>query len=264
MTESLESGFRQVRRTKESRGKAGFDVSLAKHRETVRSSEMFKNLKEHLEPHRKDIRRVRCLAIGSFHEEFAALYQLALLLETCDHLKPSEGEPIRVSVYDPVFTTSDQDFIKNLGPDWSVDEETPWEPSEARYVLFFLPHAPLDLTERVVTLDRPHLWLANHIVKHTDRYTKFQLFDKYPVLSKLLNSLVNAQESVPDSEFKPFVSRKNRRKNKTRIQEQVIDYSAIPTHFSKCKILTDFNNGKTLADQPWINSFSDLTLHLFE
>ncbi|CUS20231.1 LAQU0S01e01970g1_1 [Lachancea quebecensis] len=264
MTEAPGSEFEYVRRTRGSKGRETFEGQLLKHRETVRSSEMFKNLKKHLEPHRKDISRVRCLAIGSFHEEFAALYQLGLLLETCDYLASSEDKPIRVSIYDPVFTKSDQEFIKNAGSNWSIDEETPWESSEAQSVLYFLPHAPLDLSERVMTLDRPYLWLANHIVKHTDRYTKLQLFDKYPVLSKLLNSVTDVKESVPGSDFQPFVSRKNRRRNKMRVQERVIDYTSVPAHFSKCSILTDFGNGKMLADQPWVNSFSDLTLHIIE
>lgn len=172
MKESSDGTFKRVSRSKGVTKGKSVEELLSERRSTIQSSEMFQDLKKHLEPHRNGICKIRCVAIGSFHEEFAALYQMALLLELWTFLGADRGNKILVSVYDPVFTGADRALIETLGPEWSVDETVLWAPSSASEVLYFLPHAPLDLTERIVASENPRFWLANHISKHTDRYTK--------------------------------------------------------------------------------------------
>lgn len=245
--------------------KRDFSEVLQECRDEIKKSQMFKELCESLEAYRREIIRVRCLAIGSFHEEFPAKWQLAFLMEVVDYL--DECKPL-VSMYDPVFTDDDLKFISEL-EGWSVDEEisAEWIEDSSR-TLFFLPHAPLDLTEIVLDKEQPRYWLANHFVAHTDRYTKSQLFEKYPLISKLVNSLCEDANSsknqiAPSDEFTAFVPRR-KRKNKRIYQEPKLDYSSIESKFAECKLLQDFQQGQLLRNQPWINSFSDLAFHLIK
>ncbi|SCU98440.1 LADA_0H13036g1_1 [Lachancea dasiensis] len=252
--------FKTVGKTSARLGKASFEENLQERRAIIHRSRMFKALSEELDPFLKDITKIRCLAIGSFHEEFAALYQLALLLELLDLINPG-GASFKVSIYDPVFTDADRKFIGNMGSDWTIDEKCPWDPENSSNVLFFLPHAPLDLTQNILISEKPKFFLANHIAKHVDRYTRAQLALKYPVLAKL-NHVLASSDPHPDSGFKPFVSRKARRKQKHQPQESEIDYDKIETYFQEVQVITDFSGGRSLMDQPWINSFSDLALQL--
>lgn len=249
-----------------------FQDGLTTCRKVVKESAMFEELCQALRPHRSLVEKVRCLAIGSFHDEFPARYQLALLLELIDFIEDEKQRTIEVSVYDPVFTSDDLNFISDMGPNWMCSKEAPsWiGVGNSNQVLFFLPHAPLDLTEEILKTEKPELWLANNVIAHTDRYTKLQLHEKYPVISKLLNVLESSLKNDPiaklpdDEEFKTFVSKKKKRRNRKVFIEPKIDYDSVDSHFETCKILTSFNNGLLLKEQPWINSFSDLTLHHIE
>ncbi|QLQ80847.1 hypothetical protein HG537_0E02020 [Torulaspora globosa] len=243
------------------RGLGTFQDRLECCRDVVRRSEMVRSLREVLVRYVGSIVAIRCLALGSFHEELAARYQLALLLELQEFLC-QDGSDVLVSVYDPVFTDDDIEYVKKRG--FTVDELCPEGFRDARKVLYFLPHAPLDLTEQVLVAEQPRLWLANNIVEHTDRYTKTKLHEKYPVMSKLLHVLERVPEvptsAINDEQFKSFVSRKKRR-NKKVFKEPVVDYDSVKSYFDSCSIITDFQGGTLLRDQPWINAFSDLTFH---
>lgn len=245
---------------------------LRKYRDEIRLSEMFKCLCASLEPFRESIGKVRCLAIGSFHDDFPARYQLALLCELVEYFPGN----VLVSIYDPIFTPEDCRYISSLH-NWSVDQKAPIWKEDSVNTLFFLPHAPLELTEQVLDEECPHLWLANHAVAHTDRYTKLQLYQEYPVLSKLvylLNSEILQEPKEEQTakittittnadEFTKFVP-KRKRKNKKVFQDVQLNYTVINSHFKSCKILQDFEQGALLKNQPWINSFSDLALHFLE
>lgn len=228
-----------------------FEDRLEGCRSVVRGSAMFRELSEKLVPFAGEIDGIRCLALGSFHEDVPARYQLALLLE----LEELIGG-VSVSLYDPAFTADDIGYLQKRG--YIVSENEGFRPG----ILHFLPHAPLDLTEQVLRTEQPRLLLANNIVQHTDRYTKARLHEKYPTVSKLLHVLV---ASAPDSaqandQFTTFVSKKKRR-NKKVFKEPVIDYDSVKSYFTNCSIVTDFQGGALLRDQPWNNSFSDLAFH---
>lgn len=257
--------------------KAPFGDAIRICRDVIKQSGMFNELCNALEPYKGTISRIRCLAIGSFYEDYPARYQLSLLLELVDYIEQGKQPDLLVSLYDPVFTQEDVNFISSLGPHWTIDEFAPeWEPASFASTLFFLPHASLGLTEKILETEKPHLWLANHVVAHTDRYTKLQLHAKYPVISKLLHVLESTNISsetkanivknviTSDDQFSTFVSKRKRRKNKVKYVEPIIDYSPIESHFDSCKILTSFKDGDLLKNQSWVNSFSDLALHLIE
>lgn len=249
-----------------------FEEVLQSYRDVVHASEMFVNLQKELTEYKKDIEHIRCLAIGSFSDDFPAKYQLALLLELIEFLT-EEDKTIRVSIYDPVFNETDLKYIKTTYPTWVTTETVDKEIFNPKSTLYFLPHAPLDLTEFILRTEEPKLYLANNIVQHTDRYTKCQLNEKYQLLSKLLHVLETPKKDEPKTDtysstsdgFTTFVSKRNRKqKSKYKFVEKRIDYESIPSSFAKCTIKTTFNDGKLLKDKPWVNAFSDLTMHIIE
>ncbi|CCD27160.1 Ber1p NDAI_0J02680 [Naumovozyma dairenensis CBS 421] len=267
--------------------KTTFDEVLNSYRQIINASSMFEDLINSLNPYKTKIKLIRCLAIGSFHQDLPARYQLALLLEIIQYLSShstdnnnNEQQSITVSIYDPIFDKDDLDYIstKQQKENWKLEESMPFVSSND-LTLFFLPHAPLNLTETILNIERPKLCLANNIITHTDRYTKLQLFEKYPFISKLVHSLESTTQPIipkdietENDQFETFISKKNKRRNRNNnnkhiiYKEPTIDYDSIDTYFKNCSILTDFNNGKLLKDikNTWINSFSDLTLHLIE
>lgn len=249
-----------------------FEEVLKSYRDVVHASEMFVTLQKELSGYKKEIYNIRCLAIGSFTDDFPAKYQLALLLELIQFLS-EEDKTIQVSIYDPVFDESDLEYIKKHHPTWETTETVDKKIFNPQSTLFFLPHAPLDLTELILKVEQPRIYLANNIVQHTDRYTKSQLNEKYPLLSKLMHVLeVSKKEEAKEEKdsaasdgFITFVSKRNRKqKSKYKFVEKTIDYESIPSNFTKCTIKTAFDEGKQLKDKPWVNSFSDLTLHIIE
>lgn len=266
--------------TKKNRNKSkqyDFPTKLKECRETVKESLMFQDLTSQLQPIAKSVTSIRCLAIGSFTDDFPARYQLALLLEMVEYIKcTNELDKVLVSVFDPVFTDDDKNFIQSLGSMWTIDEEMPSKNFNNDSTFYFLPHAPLDLTEHVLIAEKPKYYLANNIIQHTDRYTASQLHGKYPVISKLVHLIQKNEDRITkDTEtnrddtatdgFTTFVSkrnRKNKKNDKYIFKEPAIDYSAIETYFKEAKVVTDFNNGEHLKDKPWVNSFSDLTFHI--
>ena len=270
-------------KTKKNRNKlksTDFSFKLTECRNVIKGSLMFQDLKTQLDSILDSVKAIRCLAIGNFTDDFPARYQLALLLEITDYIEHTgDGTSLFVSIYDPVFTIQDKNFIKERGSFWSIDETLPSKNFESDSTLYFLPHAPLDLTEAILVKERPKYYLANNVFQHTDRHTASQLNEKYPVLSKLVNVLqtsqtengkennTNREDLLKDDDFITYVSRKKNRRNKKNkyvLQKPQIDYSLIDSYFQNCRILTDFNNGQHLKDKPWVNSFSDLTFHVID
>ena len=251
-------------RERQRNGVLDFKQALQRCRTEVQESRMFADLTTHLEPHKERLTRIRCLALGKFHEEAPARWQLALLLELVDYL----GHEVQCSLYDPAFTAEELSYVEQLGERWSVDEQSPWSTESSDKLLFFLPHAPLSLTESVVEAEQPRLWLANQLVQHTDRYTKAQLFEKYPLISKLVSYLDSGSKvgTASTDGFSAFVPKRSRRqrRNKAVYREPDIDYGSVKSYFTGCTVLTDFSGGELLRDKPWLNAFSDLALHRIE
>ncbi|AJV49162.1 Ber1p [Saccharomyces cerevisiae YJM451] len=251
-----------------------FEEIVQTNRDVLKKSAFLSDLLENLQPHLNNIKKIRCVAIGNFKEDFPATYQFALLLEIIDYIKSEDERDVVVSLYDPIFTKEEIQYLKSLGSKWLIEEEfSENDAIDYESVLYFLPHAPLDLTENILSSQRPHLWLANNMISHTDRYTKAKLCENYPNLGKLVHYLqTNAPPEVKKAHdvdgfatFIPKRKRKNRNNSsKLKVTPSDIDYDSIAPKFKSCQILTDFDEGKYLKEKPWINSFSDLTLHAIE
>ncbi|EJT41434.1 BER1-like protein [Saccharomyces kudriavzevii IFO 1802] len=250
---------------------ASFEQNVQANRDFLKKSEFLSDLLENLQPHLNNIKKVRCVAIGNFQEDFPATFQFALLLEIIDHINNETSRDILISLYDPIFTENEMHYLESLGDKWVIQENfSEINTGDYKSVLYFLPHAPLDLTERILASECPHLWLANNMISHTDRYTKAKLFEKYPHLGKLVhylqpNLVAETKKQDGADDFTAFVPKRKRKNknNSTKLKVKIpdIDYGSIATKFTSCKILTDFDEGKYLKERPWINSFSDLTLH---
>lgn len=270
-----------------------YEENIPKFRATIRRSDLLAELKEVLST--KKITHIRCLALGNFMDDTPATYQFALLLELIQWLESKSQDTnksfskesangqeniekeVFISIYDPIFTQQEKQYLTNLnkhnpGQTWSIDDHNVWPDLDSSRILYFLPHADLELTEYIIKHDHPQLLLGNHIVQHTDRFTSRQLFETFPHLSKL-KSVLDVKTAVPiddgfQTQQKPNHKRRNRR-NKAGsqlalAQADQIDYSQLDTYFKKCVILCDFKNGSSLRDHPWQNAFSDLTLHFIE
>ncbi|CCH60024.1 hypothetical protein TBLA_0C02120 [Henningerozyma blattae CBS 6284] len=245
-----------------------FKDQITEYIQIIEESEMFKHLVCELKERFTHIEKIRCLAIGSFAEDFQARYQIAFLIKLVEVLSKDKHEHIVVSINDPVFTEEDMQYIHDLGDSWKVEPDLQQIERSTNKTLFFLPHAPLELTESVLMTEKPQIFLANNLVRHTDRYTKIKLFEKYPVMSKLVNYLEKNEVSMKNNEIAKndedfqIVKKKKRRGKNIIYKEAQVDYDSIETYFETAEIISDFKNGKLLENQPWINSFSDLTLHL--
>ncbi|CDO92139.1 unnamed protein product [Kluyveromyces dobzhanskii CBS 2104] len=246
-----------------------FDEQLDEARKTIGESELLQSLRNSLDSFH--ITHMRCLALGSFTQDSPARFQLALLLELLDTLKVS-----KCSLYDPAFDDEDLAYINDMERQsscvWSVDERSPFLDVHSEHILFFLPHAPLSLTEKVISEESPQIWLANHLIQHTDRFTKLQLYTKYPLVSKLVHHInsatvnkVSLGAKADDDGFQPFTSsRKRKSQRRNKFKEPAIEYDTVESYFKSCKITNDFEDGTTLTGRIWLNSFSDLALHLIE
>lgn len=236
-------------------------------REVIHSSQLLAELKTCLG--KFDIRKIRCLALGSFAEDFPAKYQLALLLEMLDAIGAGAGADVEVSIYDPVFNESDKEFI-GAQDNWQIVEVERYDEAAKGVTLFYMPHAPLDLTEEVLAREKPQLILGNELSRHTDRYTEQQLHEKYPLLSKLVYNSKNyngaaAAANRPDDGFVKQESKRARRRKNNRWCPPDIDYSSIDSYFNEgVTLITDFMSANTNAikekQEQWNHSFSDLAL----
>lgn len=224
----------------------------------LKESELYEEIKKSLQG--VTFTKIRCLALGSPSQEQAALYQFALLQLIIEDFEIKNTE---VSLYDPVFNELDNLFITSF--DYKVKEEYNLNGTDTEYILYFLPHAPLSLTNIVISKESPKLLLANNIVTHTDRLTKQELFNNYPLISKFVNITENdnAEEtketaSQENNEFQTVIpKKKNNRRQKGRFVEKKIDHSTVESYFDKIQL----RSFKSYEEGPWMNAFTDIALH---
>lgn len=248
------------------KNKVSFEDSLASCRHIVANSSMMLEICNKLRD--KKFRMVRCLALGSFHESLAARYQLALLLEVLSQCcAPQSGAP-SVSIYDPAFTEDDLAYIAAQLA-WTLDPELSF-PAPDHEVLFFLPHAPIEITDAFFGREKPEWYLANSIVAHTERQPRAKLDAQYPILGAL-SRLLEPTQKVSDG-FSTVPSAKKPRRHRKRTAPRAPPHSpaapppappAPPAFQGQCTLLTDFDNGALLSpkNHPWQHAFSDLCLY---
>lgn len=198
----------------------------------------------------KGITKIRCLALGLPFHTINALYQLAYVAVLTEKLGI---EALEVSLFDPVFDEHDRDLL--VGMKYKVSEL--YEQTDSN-TLYFLPHAPLELTDHVLAEFKPRWLLGNDVAAHTDRLTKKELHDKYRLISLLHNLVAASETNVPDNGFVPVSRRKKNRKrqNKLVYEDPKIEYDYESTYFSSATIMRLKH-----IEGCWGNSFTDLALH---
>lgn len=213
-------------------------------RQELETSRLVEELCEHFRV--DEICNLICLALGSPELSSAARFQLALV--DC-LVKRLQLDPSKVFLYDPVFTKIDKQLLDTLGYRIELLESAVKNSEHSSKVLYFLPHASLELTEQVVSQYSPHILLANDVVAHTDRLTKRKLFETYRTLSYMTLLL---DSPSPETGFKTVT--KNR-KNKRAYVEPELDYSKDIMHFNTVTI------HRLTISGSWDNAFTDLALH---
>lgn len=222
----------------------------SKHK-AVRESVLYKKITDACDPVK--FTSIRCVALGSPCQETPALYQLALLRAIAEDHGIPNGQ---ISLFDPVFTALDEALLHDMG---YIVEDVYSPKVDKDTCLFFLPHAPLSLTNTILNDQEPKHFLSNNVVTHTDRMIKTELHKKYPLLSKLVHLLEQSTTAIVD-DFQPVIKRKNRKPQKNKFIEIKIDYDAVDTYFSSPS-MTSF---KESEEGPWINSFTDLAYHIIQ
>ncbi len=113
---------------------------------------IFASLKRDLDEHLKGKRpsRIICLGLGHFSSCADSRRQLALLL----HLTKAfgkEGGPLDTSVFDPVFTCAERDFLDGQGLTVPrINTEGKSTIPEGDTTLFYLPHCARQLTNNLL------------------------------------------------------------------------------------------------------------------
>lgn len=216
---------------------------LEKFKLIIQQSKLFKETVEKLD---SNFDSIRCLALGSPLESSNALYQLVYLI-----LLIQEKNIGKISIYDPIFNKYDIFLMKNLN--YQIEME--YTPEHQEKTIYFMPHAPLELTNVIIKNDKPLFLLGNNLINHTDRFTKLKLHQTYPLIA-LLVQLVDSNSDDNQGFVKP-----KKRKNKLVYQEPVInyDYTINDCYFNHLTI-DNFTNNFSKND-PWGNSFSDLSYH---
>lgn len=128
----------------------------------------------------------------------------------------------------------------------STSPTTP-ETNPHREVLFFLPHASLELTDHLISTYKVSHLLANDVVAHTDRLTKKKLYDSFRALS-YLKLLLDAP--AVDTGFQTV---KKKRRNRQVFQEPDLQHD--PMYFTAATVKRLPSGG------PWDNAFTDLAFH---
>lgn len=209
---------------------------------TIKESELMKSVLNAFGDN--DIKRIRCLALGSPSIDDAALCQLAFL-----KIIVSEYNVSDISLYDPVFTPLDE-FLFEFEK-YKLEKE--YKPIDVDTTLYFLPHAELDLTNHIINSENPKILLSNNILTHTERLIKSDLYSKYPILSKMVNILEPTKETPIDG-FQPV--KKRNRKSKKFI-EKTFDHSIIDSYFTDITLISFKDN----EEGDWNNAFTDLAYH---
>jgi hypothetical protein len=133
------------------------------------SSEFFENFKNQISLQNKDYKLV-CLGLGSVSNSRSARHQLALigcLLDSFLNLKLG-------LVYDPAFEDEDLEIIQKIYPGVCLQAYENWKSEEN--VLFYLPHIPLWLLDRIISTEKNNLekniFISNNLFNVKETQTK--------------------------------------------------------------------------------------------
>lgn len=243
---------------------------LQSYPEIIKNTKIFKDIIEHIEINKYDFNEVRCLALGSFFEEIQPLYQLSLLLEIVlwKMDEPPKENKLKISLYDPVFTKDDIEFINielnglHENVTWVYETESEWECAAQNNdkTLYYIPHGDLHLLEYLFPLVKPKLYLGNYLFDQLLRVDDSDHKMKYLVniKRKCYEDGTISDTSIKDDSdsFKQTVS-KNKRKILTVENNKPVENIAL--YFKTITVPTKSHT--SIEPGPWLSAFSSLALH---
>lgn len=162
--------------------------------EILEASPFFCDLEEqglnNIEKKTKSLTEIRCLALGSPTEADNPRYQLALLL-----LLKKKFNIERITAWDPEFTEKDNDLLKSF--DIQVVEvlDLPNDDKIWQSYLWYLPHAPLSLTEsflrKILENELTFTVIGNDIMSYDT--SSIDVESKYPSVFRSIKELSSDQ-----------------------------------------------------------------------
>lgn len=199
-----------------------------------------------------DFMYIRCLALGSPTEEFQPLYQLALL-----ELIRAEFEipKTNVSLYDPAFTSDDLELFKELG-NYTIEEENNWDSSST---LYYMPHAPRSMTEKLLTDKRPQWILGNDLSVTIGTLSSAKFLETYPTLATIVHLSEQKEPTIKQgSDFTVVTNKRTRKRpNKLVYTPPPLTYDTDSLYFKDVKI----SRIESPENASWKDSFSDLAFN---
>ncbi|KAA8915406.1 hypothetical protein TRICI_002439 [Trichomonascus ciferrii] len=177
---------------------------LAEKRDKLARSKFMEKLREIFEEFQlPEIKSIRCLALGPPSDTAStmpAMYQLALLQILAEQLDVPETN---VSVWDPVFSDMDKTILEKSG--YLVAEEFP-SSVELDTCLFYMPHAPLSLTNDTLASlaqAKTSIILGNLLTTYDTRVSPRDLEQKYPYLNTAMKDMFQRKswsfQQIPDN-----------------------------------------------------------------
>lgn len=146
---------------------------------------------------------ILCLGLGSPNASVNARMQLALLLDICDALSI---KPSQVSIYDPVFSEEDLEFLKRLEFDLLSEASKPETHVISTFpTILYMPHCDREVYESVLRSNwTPRglsevILLANRLMDYVENQPERRLQAESPHLLNLAPCL----ECTLLPEFKP-------------------------------------------------------------
>lgn len=137
------------------------------------------------------VRRIRCLALGSFTEFVNPRFQLALLLIMAEHLKVKE-----ISAWDPIFNEDDKKVLERFG---IVVTDRDF----AEGALWYVPHGPFSLVVDLPLKIGQDIYIGNDLsVFDLDNRDKQEAIEAY----KQNADIRRLQTSRQDRWFEAFSS----------------------------------------------------------
>ncbi|KAJ8097053.1 hypothetical protein POJ06DRAFT_262411 [Lipomyces tetrasporus] len=123
---------------------------------------------------RHEIKYIRCLAIGRVSESDISRMQLAVLLALRNELGVSATD---VTCYDPDFVPMDYDILRGFNidvmqePGEGEEKDMPNEELVQRRseTLYYMPHAPIFLVDRIMGLEGVQYVLGNDVMGYKER-----------------------------------------------------------------------------------------------
>ncbi len=198
---------------------------------------------------------IRCLGLGSIESEVYPLHQLCLLKRIVDQQCPENENEITVSLWDPVFTDLDKEFIETT-MHYVVQEDSAFE-SGRDDVLYYMPHFPIEEIEKIFSNYEPKLLFTNDLQTYSLRLSSRKYLSLYPICASV--SFLTDEENLKDTNSQSILqinasngfhsvkrNHKNRRKKCiTPILPNRQDYKLDTRYFTKADIKRfpyDFNS----------------------